>query len=134
AKAIHEFHSFLQRRYSYPPISPYSILGIGRGVTRVDARIISEDQYQSVLQALGTCGLELRTPRLVTAARLLLILGFRLGLRRNEALKLCLRDLCLPEFSAAECARIQARHPNMRRLSSDEQDRMDLPVDLLIRP
>lgn len=134
AKAIHEFHSFLQRRYSCPPISPYSILGIGRGVTRVDARIISEDQYQSVLQALGTCGLELRTPRLVTAARLLLILGFRLGLRRNEALKLCLRDLCLPEFSAAECARIQARHPNMRRLSSDEQDRMDLPVDLLIRP
>ncbi|MBN0624312.1 hypothetical protein JTM26_34960, partial [Pseudomonas aeruginosa] len=68
AKAIHEFHFFLQRRYSYPPISPYSLLGIGKGVTRVDARILSEDQYQSVLQALGTCGLELRTPQLVTAA------------------------------------------------------------------
>jgi len=103
-------------------------------VTRVDARIISEEQYQLVMQALGTCGLELRTPRLVTAARLLLILGFRLGLRRNEALKLRLRDLHLPEFSAAECAHIQARQSHMRRLSKDEQARIELPVDLLIRP
>lgn len=134
AKAIHEFHTFLQRRYSFPPISPYSILGIGKGVARVDARIISEDQYQLVLQALGTCGLELRTPRLVTAARLLLILGFRLGLRRNEALKLRLCDLHLPEFSTEERARIQARHPNMRRLTSEEQAGLELPVDLLIRP
>ncbi|MCR4507773.1 hypothetical protein NUV66_00535 [Pseudomonas sp. 32.2.56] len=134
AKAIQEFHTFLQRRYSYPPISPYSILGIGKCVTRVDARIISEDQYQLVLQALGTCGLELRTPRLVTAARLLLILGFRLGLRRNEALKLRLCDLHLPEFSTEERARIQARHPNMRRLTSEEQAGLELPVDLLIRP
>ena len=105
-----------------------------QGVTRVDARIISEEQYQLVMQALGTCGLELRTPRLVTAARLLLILGFRLGLRRNEALKLRLRDLHLPEFSAAECAHIQARQSHMRRLSKDEQARIELPVDLLIRP
>lgn len=134
AKAIHEFHTFLQRRYSYPPISPYSLLGIGKGVTRVDARIISEDQYQSVLQALGTCGLELRTPRLVTASRLLLILGFRLGLRRNEALKLRLCDLHLPELSTEERARIQTRHSSMRRLSSDELAKLDLSVDLLIRP
>ncbi len=134
AKAIHEFHTFLQRRFNYPPVSPYSILGIGKGVPRVDARIISEDQYQSVLQTLGTCGLELRTPRLVTAARLLLILGFRLGLRRNEALKLRLCDLHLPEYSTEDAARIQARHPNMRRLSSDELAGLELPVDLLIRP
>ncbi|VFT45554.1 Uncharacterised protein [Pseudomonas aeruginosa] len=134
ANAVQEFHTFLQRRYNYPTISPYSILGIGKGVTRVDARIISEEQYKLVMQALGTCGLELRTPRLVTAARLLLILGFRLGLRRNEALKLRLRDLHLPEFSAAECAHIQARQSHMRRLSKDEQARIELPVDLLIRP
>lgn len=134
AKAIHEFHVFLQRRYSYPPISPYSLLGIGKGVTRVDARILCEDQYQLVLQALGTCGLELRTPRLVTAARLFLILGFRLGLRRNEALKLRLCDLHLPGLSTEASTRIQERHPNMRRLSSEELAGLDLPVDLLIRP
>lgn len=134
AKAIHEFHAFLQRRYSYPPISPYFVLGIGKGATRVDARVISEDHYQAVFQALGTCGLELRTPRLVIAARLFLILGFRLGLRRNEALKLRLRDLHLPELSTEASAFIQKRHPNMRRLSSDELARLELPVDLLIRP
>ncbi len=134
AKAIHEFHTFLQRHFNYPPVSPYSILGIGKGVSRVDARIISEDQYQSVLHSLGTCGLELRTPRLVTAARLLLIMGFRLGLRRNEALKLRLCDLHLPDYSTEEVARIQARHPKMRRLSLDEGAGLELPVDLLIRP
>lgn len=134
AKAIQEFHTFLQRRYSYPPISPYSVLGIGKGVTHVDARIINEDQYQSVLQSLGACGLELRTPRLVTAARILIILGFRLGLRRSEALKLRLSDFQLSELSPEESARIQKRHPNMRLLSSSQFDAMELPVDLLIRP
>jgi len=134
AKAIHEFHTFLQHRYNYPPISPYSLLGIGKDVTRVDARIISEDQYHSVLKALGTCGLELRTPRLVTAARLFLVMGFRLGLRRNEALKLRLHDLHLPELSTVASARIQKRHPNMRKLSSEELAGLELPVDLLIRP
>ena len=134
AKAIHEFHTFLQRRYSYPPVSPHSLLGIGMGVIRVDARILSEDQFQSIQQALNTCGLELRTPRLVTAAKLLLVLGFRLGLRRNEALKLRLQDLHTPFLCGDECSRIQARHPNRRRLSSNELSDLALPVDLLVRP
>lgn len=134
AKAIHEFHTFLQRRHSYPPVSPYSLLGIGKGVIRVDARVLSEDQFQSIQQALATSGLELRTPRLVTAARLFLILGFRLGLRRNEALKLRLQDLYTPTLSVDKCSRIQARHPNRRKLSSSEIAELNLPVDLLIRP
>lgn len=134
AKAIHEFHTFLQRRYSYPPVSPHSLLGIGRGVIRVDARILSEDQFQSIQQALNACGLELRTPRLVTAAKLLLVLGFRLGLRRNEALKLRLQDLHTPFLCGDECSRIQARHPNRRALPSNELSDLALPVDLLVRP
>ncbi|MBF7728612.1 tyrosine-type recombinase/integrase [Pseudomonas sp. N040] len=134
AKAVYEFHTFLQRRYSYPPISPYSLLGIGKGLTRVDAHVLSEEQYQAVLQALGNCGLELRTPRLVTAARLFMILGFRLGLRRSEALKLRLSDIHFPELSLDASARILKRHPNMRRLSRDELAWLDLPVDLLVRP
>nr|WP_251835586.1 tyrosine-type recombinase/integrase [Serpens gallinarum] len=134
AKAIYEFHAFLERRYHYPPISPYAVLGIGQDVVSVDARILSEDQYQGVLRALGTCGLELRTPRLVTAAKLFLILGFRLGLRRNEALKLRLRDVHLPELPAYTSERIHRRHPNMRRLSTRELAGLNLPVDLLVRP
>ena len=100
----------------------------------MDARILSEDQFQSVQRALGTCGLELRTPRLVTAARLFLILGFRLGLRRNEALKLRLQDLYTPTLSVDDCSRIQARHQNRRKLSRSEIAELALPVDLLIRP
>lgn len=133
-KAIYEFHAFLMHCYKYPAISPYSVLGIGQGVPRVDARILSEDQFQSLLVVLGSCGLELRTPRLVTAARLISILGFRLGLRRNEALKLRLCDLHLPKFSVAESVRIQQRHPDMHRLSKEELAELALPIDLLIRP
>lgn len=128
AKAVHEFHAFLERRYYYPPISPYSVLGIGRDVASVDARILSEDQYQAVLRTLNTCGLELRTPRLVTVSKLFLILGFRLGLRRNEALKLRLGDLHLPELSSEASERIRRRHPNMRRLSGQELADLDLPI------
>lgn len=134
AKAVHEFHAFLERRYYYPPISPYSVLGIGRDVASVDARILSEDQYQAVLRTLNTCGLELRTPRLVTVSKLFLILGFRLGLRRNEALKLRLGDLHLPELSSEASERIRRRHPNMRRLSGQELADLELPIDLLVRP
>lgn len=134
AKAIHEFHAFLERRYHYPPVSLYSVLGIGQNVASVDARILSEDHYQGVLLALNTCGLELRTPRLVTVAKLFLILGFRLGLRRNEALKLRLCDLHLPELSSDASERMRRRHPNMRVLSNQQLADLDLPVDLLVRP
>jgi integrase len=134
AKAIQEFHTFLQRRYSYPPISAYSLLGIGKDITRADARVLSEDQYRLALEALGNSGLELRTPELVTAARLFLILGFRLGLRRNEALKLRLQDLHIPELSEEESTRLRGRHPHMRVLSAEELASLELPVDLLIRP
>lgn len=131
AKGIYEFHTFLERRYHYPPISPYAVLGIGQDVVSVDARILSEDQYQAVLRALDICGLELRTPRLVTAAKLFLVLGFRLGLRRNEALKLRLCDIHLPQLAADASKRIHQSHPNMRKLTLAE---LDLSVDLLVRP
>ncbi|MBA1210474.1 MULTISPECIES: tyrosine-type recombinase/integrase [Pseudomonas] len=134
ARAIYEFHTFLERHHHYPPISPFAVLGIGQDVSSVDARILSEDQYQAVLRAIATCGLELRTPHLVTAAKLLLILGFRLGLRRNEALKLRLCDIHFP-LLAADCSeRIHQRQPNMRKLSLTELVHMDLPIDLLVRP
>lgn len=134
AKGIYEFHAFLERRYHYPPISPYAVLGIGQDVVSVDARILSEDQYQAVWRALDICGLELRTPRLVTAAKLFLVLGFRLGLRRNEALKLRLCDIHPTQLSADSSERIHQSHPNMRKLTLPELVDLDLPVDLLVRP
>ncbi|WP_280347563.1 hypothetical protein [Pseudomonas sp. BN414] len=134
SRGLLEFHSYLQRHFSYPPISPYSVLGIGKTPQAVDAQIISEDQYRQVLAELAVGPLALRSPRLVTIARALVILGFRLGLRRNEALKLLRCDLQLPVLSPARASAICLRHPYLQRLTPAQLQALDLPVSLHIRP
>ena len=134
AKAIEEFHAYLEQRHHYPPVSRGCLVAGGQQLASVDARVISEDQYQTALRALERCGLELRTPRLVVAAKIFLILGFRLGLRRNEALKLRLSDVHLPELPSDACEQIYRRHSGRRRLTATELAELKLPVDLLVRP
>lgn len=134
AKAVQEFHAYLELRHQYPPVSRGCLVGPGQPLGSVDARVISEDQYQEALRTLERCGLEIRTPRLVTAAKIFLILGYRLGLRRNEGLKLRLADVHLPELSSDACERIRRRHPGRRRLTPADSEKLTLPVDLLVRP
>jgi hypothetical protein len=134
ARGLKEFQAYIERQFAYPRLSSYSVLSLNGQVACVDAHVISEDQYQRALFKLGSCGLELTSPRLVLAARFMMILGFRLGLRRNEALKLRLSDLQVPWMTEAERAPIQERHKRMRRLSSEEIFELNLPVDLMIRP
>ena len=131
--AIQKFHGYLQQVHKLPPISSYSILAGSRSVVRVDARVLNEEQYQEVLKDLTWCGLEIRTPRLVQAAKLLFVLGYRLGLRRSEALMLKLSDVHIPELDAEDAARVQRRHINMSRIP-DNGTWIDLAVDLMIRP
>src|SRR5690606_36728529 len=117
-----------------PPISAYSQLGISKGLTRVDARIRSEEQYQQVLQSLTTLKLAFRSPRLVTAVQVSITLGFRLGLRRNEALKLRLRDLHVSRVPEQSAERVRRRHRGKRQMSGQAISDLPLDVDLLIRP
>ncbi|MGB7389454.1 MAG: site-specific integrase, partial [Pseudomonas neustonica] len=131
--AIREFHEYLHRIHKLPPISSYSVLSGSRSVARVDARVLNEEQYQAVLKQLSWCGLEVRTPRLAHAAKLLVIFGFRLGLRRSEALMLKLSDVHFPELSAEGIVRVQRRHPRMRRMPDDAAG-IDQAVDLMVRP
>lgn len=134
SRGLLEFHSYLQRYFAYPPISPYSVLGIGKTPQAVDAQVISEDQYRRVLAELAISPLALRSPRLATIARALVILGFRLGLRRNEALKLRRCDLQLPVLSPARVSAICLRHPHLQRLTHEQLKALELPVSLHIRP
>ena len=46
ARGLLEFHGHLQKTFAYPPISPYSTLGIGKTPQFVDAQILNEDQYR----------------------------------------------------------------------------------------
>lgn len=134
AKGLLEFHGYLQKKFSYPPISPYAALGIGKRPQFVDAQIISEEQYRLALRALATGPLSQRSPRLALVAQAMVIFGFRLGLRRNESLKLLRRDLQLPTLSAARAAAVRKRHPNLKLLSPGQQTALELPVSLHIRP
>ncbi|MEH6671348.1 hypothetical protein [Halopseudomonas sp.] len=134
AKGLREFQAYMERQFAYPQLSSYSVLRMNGQVACVDAHVISEDQYRRALIKLDSCGLELISPRLVAASRLMMILGFRLGLRRNEALKLRMSDLQVSWLPASEQEPIHERHQSMRRLSEKEILELDLPVDLLIRP
>lgn len=134
AKGLLEFHGYLQKKFAYPPISPYAALGIGKTPQFVDAQIISEEHYRQVLHDLAIGSLTQRTPRLAMIAQAMVIFGFRLGLRRNEALKLLRRDLQLPTLSAARAAAVQKRHPSLKSLSSEQITALKLPVSLHIRP
>ena len=134
AKGLLEFHGYLQKKFAYPPISPYAALGIGKTPQFVDAQIISEEHYRQVLHDLAAGPLAQRTPRLAMIAQAMVIFGFRLGLRRNEALKLLRRDLQLPALSAARAAAVRKRHPNLKQLPSEQLTALELPVSLHIRP
>lgn len=133
-KALLEFHGYLQTKYAYPPISPYATLGIGKTAQFVDAQIISEEQYRRVLHVLARGQLNLRSPRLARVAQIMVILGYRLGLRRNEALKLLRRDIQLPTFSSERVEAIRRRHPSLQCLSPEQAAALNLPVHLHIRP
>ena len=134
AKGLLEFHGHLQKTFAYPPISPYSALGIGKTPQFVDAQIINEDQYRLVLRDLATGPLSQRSPRLAIVAQAMMIFGFRLGLRRNEALKLLRRDLQLPSLPDARAAAVRRRHQNLKRLSPERFTVLERPINLHIRP
>jgi integrase len=134
AKGLLEFHGYLQKNFGYPPISPYTTLGIGRTPQFVDAQIINEEQYRLALRDLATGPLSWRSPRLAMVAQAMVIFGFRLGLRRNEALKPLRCDLQLPALSAARAAAVRKRHPSLKSLSPEQLTALELPVSLHIRP
>jgi len=134
AKGLLEFHGHLQKTFAYPPISPYSALGIGKTPQFVDAQIINEDQYRLVLRDLATGPLSQRSPRLAIIAQAMMIFGFRLGLRRNEALKLLRRDLQLRLLSDARAVAVRRRHQNLKRLSPERFIVLERPINLHIRP
>ncbi|HHG4670973.1 TPA: hypothetical protein ACPWHP_001401 [Pseudomonas aeruginosa] len=134
AKGLLEFHGYLQQRFAYPPISPYAALGIGKTPQFVDAQIISEEQYSLALRDLAAGPLSQRSPRLAMVAQVMLIFGFRLGLRRNEALKLLRRDLQLPALSVERAAAVRRRHLTLKPLSPERLIAPERPVNLHVRP
>lgn len=94
AKGLTDFHEFLIRHYDkVPKLTEPQAMGMGRVAVPVDANIISLDEYEDCLTKLLT-DRELNNSHedLAEIAHIIVILGFRCGLRRSEALKLRLAD------------------------------------------
>lgn len=99
ARALREFHHFLVQKFDTEPINTREILGIGKGLVPVDANLITFDEYEAILTELPKSVRVVRgnlfaQAKLVGAARLILMLSFKCGLRRMEVLKLKLVDVC----------------------------------------
>lgn len=93
AAGLREFHHFLCARHHAEPLANASkTLGSSSILAPVDANLVSFDEYEAARQHLRSQDLELVHPALPDIADLMLILGFRCGARRMEALRLRLQD------------------------------------------
>ena len=84
---LKEFHHFLREVHGVDGVD----LENERGVSRVDANVITPAEYLLIRDYLLHD--QRHSPRLRQIQSLLLTLGFRLGLRRSEAVNLRIKDL-----------------------------------------
>lgn len=88
AERLVDFHAFLVQAYNVPIVEVEDIAGIAK---RVDVNIVSPREYASCRAYLLSDNNY--SERLRSIQILLLTLGYRCGLRRNEGLKLQVRDI-----------------------------------------
>ena len=93
ANTLREFHEFLVAKLHAHPIDDRSILGTRRGLLPVDAKIITPEQYSEARRILRNQQHRKYDRKVLHAAEVMLILGFRCGTRRMEAYGLELSDL-----------------------------------------
>lgn len=128
---LRAFHRYLVRTHFVDPIDEGEAFASANEDLTVDANLIIEDEYQlaaTYLLKWPVARSKGRPPdeRLRTIARLLLMLGFRCGLRRMEALKLQRVD-----FNEQDPAELLIRPWEQRRLKTPNATRK-LPIHALL--
>jgi integrase len=129
AKRLRDFHSFLVLTRDVPPVE---IDGIASGKQRVRANVISEVEYTRTLGLIDRSELDHRTRAML---RVMLIVAYRLGPRRNELAYLRLNDVHDGSGTGAISARPLLwihSHPDAR-LKTDDSIRR-LPLAHLLTP
>jgi|GEM_PF-3062687 len=127
AKGLTEFHEFMVHRYGAPELQGSKAMGMGRSAVPVDANIISLDEYERILKRLLTYkALNTFHEELGLIAKLIVILGFRCGLRRSEVLKLRIAD-----YHPGMRCELLIRPWSNRRLKTKSSTRK-MPVHVLL--
>lgn len=93
ARALMEFHRYMMARCNKSAIEDQGFLMAEAGLVVVDANIVSLEQYYAVLGAIESSWPATDYPERKQIATILVILGFRCGLRRLEALRLPAKDI-----------------------------------------
>ncbi len=93
AREISEFHRFLMARHQKDAVESKMYMSAHTGLVPVDANPITLEDYYAVLNAIDTGWPESRYSECRSIARILVILGFRCGLRRLEALFRLVEDI-----------------------------------------
>jgi integrase len=91
--ALREFYEFIVGKLHATPLEDRSILGTRRGLLPVDAKFITPEQYSEARRILRNQLHHKYDRKILDAAEVMLILGFRCGTRRMEAYGLELSDL-----------------------------------------
>ena len=94
AQSFRAFHDFLVRKHKVKPLLDSSLLSVHGIGTPVDANLITVEEYHKILDWLDRNWPHTVHPGLRSLARMMVILGFRCGLRRTEALGISCHAVC----------------------------------------
>ena len=125
AHALFEFHRYMMARHDKAPIEDQGLLAAADELARVDANLLTLEEYHAALQVIEATWPRINAPARKRIARVLVILGFRCGLRRREALYMLVQDLLDGP------AELLIRPSGIRQLKSDNALRR-LPLAALL--
>ena len=137
AAILRDFHLFLEKEYQIEPsyvCSGFVMRGSKYKALMVDANILLPSEYQSACLTLQRRIDLAITPDEDSVRLLLLMFGFRCGLRRSEALYLRFEDIQTPGVSQSEVTTLTElliRPHSARQLKSKAATRR-LPLGLLL--
>ncbi|MEY8241435.1 MAG: site-specific integrase, partial [Cycloclasticus sp.] len=126
SRLLYSFHCYIVRHYDVVAIDYRAVLGDMHAPSPVDANLFFIDEFKKLLSVLDESDLILNHPKLVTATKILAILGYKCGLRRSEALKLRLID-----FHGTYSPMLLVRPHVGRRLKTFASKRV-LPLKVLL--
>ncbi len=131
--ALREFDRYLRSRFD-TPARKQSVLSLGpmEVLGAVDANFLAPSEYAQVLERIDQDFKLRRNPQRLKMVRLLVILGYRCGLRRLEALHMKICDLLFSDIEdVASNAELLVRPSESHRLKSSNAKRR-LPLHILL--
>lgn len=128
ARMLSRLHEYMVRVHDVVEIDQGEVLGERFAPTPVDANILWLEEYETAMTLLEQSDLDLHHPDYPVVAKLLLMLGYRCGLRRSESLKLLISDIhgkYKPELLV---------RPHAERRLKTKNSTRKIPLWLLLEP